>query len=44
MTETIPKPLLSMEGMIVKDTELLKAEKGREAERTASTKRFPQGT
>lgn len=42
MTETIPKPLLSLERMIVKDTELLKAEKGREAERTASTERFLQ--
>lgn len=29
MTVTIPKPLLSFEGIIVKDTELLKVRKGR---------------
>lgn len=39
MTVTIPKPLMSLKGMIVKDTELLKVSK--EAEGTVPIERFP---
>lgn len=42
MTVTIPKPLLSLEGMVVKDVELLKVRKGRKQRERPPVRGFPK--